>query len=206
MRNTVLTRDGTFHGNTLIWCILGFSFLLSSCSTIRQLPREGSAAKFNLATVEYVNKKTAESDIKAELDSLLTEDSKNLAEIESLKKSLDSLSDSLGHTNKSLSFSRKFFNSKIDQLTNDVKEMQKHVDKFSDNIEDLPTEAIRELNKALEEYLNKESVPATQQVETEVPLVDEEVIEEAPAEKVIEETSAEEVIEEAPAEEEETED
>ena len=86
MRNTVLTRDGTFHGNTLIWCILGFSFLLSSCSTIRQLPREGSAAKFNLATVEYVNKKTAESDIKAELDSLLTEDSKNLAEIESLKE------------------------------------------------------------------------------------------------------------------------
>ena len=86
-------------------------------------------------------------------------------------------------------------------MTNDVKEMQKHVDKFSDNIEDLPTEAIRELNKALEEYLNKESVPATQQVETEVPLVDEEVIEEAPAEKVIEETSAEEVIEEAPAEE-----
>ncbi len=205
MRNTVLTRDGTFHGNTVIWCILGFSFLLSSCSTIRQLPREGSAAKFNLATVEYVNEKTAESDIKAELDSLLMEDRKKLAEIESLKKSLDSLSASLDGTNENLMNVSSSLLGRVAGLKTDVNTMQKRVEKFSGNIEELPTEAIRELNKALEEYLNKESVPATQQVETEVPLADEEVPEEAPAEKVVEEAPAEEVIEEAPAEEEETE-
>ena len=187
MRNTVLTRDGTFHGNTVIWCILGFSFLLSSCSTIRQLPREGSAAKFNLATVEYVNEKTAESDIKAELDSL--------------KKSLDSLSDSLDSTNENLMNVSSSFFGRVAGLKTDVNTMQKRVEQFSVNIEDLPTEAIRELNKALEDYLNKESVPATQQVETEVPQVAEEVIEEAPAEEVIEESPAEEVIEEAPTEE-----
>ena len=27
MRNTVLTRDGTFHGNTVIWCILARIFI-----------------------------------------------------------------------------------------------------------------------------------------------------------------------------------
>jgi len=205
MRNTVLTRDGTFHGNTVIWCILGFSFLLSSCSTIRQLPREGSAAKFNLATVEYVNEKTAESDIKAELDSLLMEDRKKLAEIESLKKSLDSLSASLDGTNENLMNVSSSLLGRVAGLKTDVNTMQKRVEKFSGNIEELPTEAIRELNKALEEYLNKESVPAAQQVETEVPLADEEVPEEAPAEEVVEEAPAEEVIEEAPAEEEETE-
>ena len=201
MRNTVLTRDGTFHGNTVIWCILGFSFLLSSCSTIRQLPREGSAAKFNLATVEYVNEKTAESDIKAELDSLLMEDRKKLAEIESLKKSLDSLSASLDGTNENLMNVSSSLRVLVAGLKTDVNTMQKRVEKFSVNIEELPTEAIRELNKALEEYLNKESVPATQQVETEVPQVAEEVIEEAPAEEVVDEAPAEEVVEETPAEE-----
>ncbi len=201
MRNTVLTRDGTFHGNTVIWCILGFSFLLSSCSTIRQLPREGSAAKFNLATVEYVNEKTAESDIKAELDSLLMEDRKKLAEIESLKKSLDSLSASLDGTNENLMNVSSSLLGRVAGLKTDVNTMQKRVEKFSGNIEELPTEAIRELNKALEEYLNKESVPATQQVETEVPQVAEEVIEEAPAEEVVDEAPAEEVVEETPAEE-----
>ncbi len=201
MRKTVLTRDGTFHGNTLIWCILGFSFLLSSCSTLPLLPREGSAAKFNLATVDYVNEKTAESDIKAELDSLLMEDRKKLAEIESLKKSLDSLSASLDGTNENLMNVSSSLLGRVAGLKTDVNTMQKRVEKFSGNIEELPTEAIRELNKALEEYLNKESVPATQQVETEVPQVAEEVIEEAPAEEVVDEAPAEEVVEETPAEE-----
>ena len=205
MRNTVLTRDGTFHGNTLIWCILGFSFLLSSCSTIRQLPREGSAAKFNLATVEYVNEKTAESDIKAELDSLLMEDRKKLEEMENLmtelSKSLESLSASLDGTNENLMNVSSSLRVLVAGLKTDVNTMQKRVEKFSVNIEELPTEAIRELNKALEEYLNKESVPATQQVETEVPQVAEEVIEEAPAEEVVDEAPAEEVVEETPAEE-----
>jgi DNA repair ATPase RecN len=158
-----------------------------------------------LATVEYVNEKTAESDIKAELDSLLMEDRKKLAEIESLKKSLDSLSASLDGTNENLMNVSSSLLGRVAGLKTDVNTMQKRVEKFSGNIEELPTEAIRELNKALEEYLNKESVPATQQVETEVPLADEEVPEEAPAEEVVEEAPAEEVIEEAPAEEEETE-
>ncbi len=209
MRKTVLTRDGTFHGNTLIWCILGFSFLLSSCSTLPLLPREGSAAKFNLATVDYVNEKTAESDMKAELDSLLMEDRKKLADIENLmtelSKSLESLSASLDGTNENLMNVSSSLLGRVAGLKTDVNTMQKRVEKFSGNIEELPTEAIRELNKALEEYLNKESVPAAQQVETEVPLADEEVPEEAPAEEVVEEAPAEEVIEEAPAEEEETE-
>ncbi len=209
MRKTVLTRDGTFHGNTLIWCILGFSFLLSSCSTLPLLPREGSAAKFNLATVDYVNEKTAESDMKAELDSLLMEDRKKLADIENLmtelRKNLESLSASLDGTNENLMNVSSSLLGRVAGLKTDVNTMQKRVEKFSGNIEELPTEAIRELNKALEEYLNKESVPAAQQVETEVPLADEEVPEEAPAEKVVEEAPAEEVIEEAPAEEEETE-
>ena len=209
MRKTVLTRDGTFHGNTLIWCILGFSFLLSSCSTLPLLPREGSAAKFNLATVDYVNEKTAESDMKAELDSLLMEDRKKLADIENLmtelRKNLESLSASLDGTNENLMNVSSSLLGRVAGLKTDVNTMQKRVEKFSANIEELPTEAIRELNKALEEYLNKESVPAAQQVETEVPLADEEVPEEAPAEEVVEEAPAEEVIEEAPAEEEETE-
>jgi uncharacterized protein YoxC len=209
MRKTVLTRDGTFHGNTLIWCILGFSFLLSSCSTLPLLPREGSAAKFNLATVDYVNEKTAESDMKAELDSLLMEDRKKLADIENLmtelRKNLESLSASLDGTNENLMNVSSSLLGRVAGLKTDVNTMQKRVEKFSGNIEELPTEAIRELNKALEEYLNKESVPAAQQVETEVPLADEEVPEEAPAEEVVEEAPAEEVIEEAPAEEEETE-
>jgi len=159
--------------------------------------------------VDYVNEKTAESDMKAELDSLLMEDRKKLADIENLmtelRKNLESLSASLDGTNENLMNVSSSLLGRVAGLKTDVNTMQKRVEKFSGNIEELPTEAIRELNKALEEYLNKESVPAAQQVETEVPLADEEVPEEAPAEEVVEEAPAEEVIEEAPAEEEETE-
>lgn len=221
MRNTVLTRDGTFLGKTLIGYILGFSFLLSSCSTIRQIPREGSAAKFNLATVEYVNTRADaqmeelaqlnSANVMSVLDSLLIEDRKKLVELENLLvehgKNLESLSASLDGTNENLMNVSSSLLGKVAELKSNVNTMQKQVEQFSVNIENLPEEAIRELNNALEEYLNKESAPAeapVQQVEAEVPLVEEEIPEEMPIEEV-EEAPAEEVVEEVPAEEEEPE-
>jgi len=69
----------------LIWC---------SCSTLSFIPREGGAAKFNLATVDYVesqvNAQTAEllaqiiGDVEHIIDSLLVEDRARLAQFESL--------------------------------------------------------------------------------------------------------------------------
>ena len=143
--------------------------IMGSCSTMSFLPREGGAAKFNLATVEYVKAQNdaqqaelshnLSANIESILDSMLMDDRAALAAFES---QLDSLNSAL------TAFATKIDSSEIvteKMLTTMSKELttvktnasstRMVIRRINDNIDTLPVKALETFNKAIKSMLLK---------------------------------------------------
>ena len=155
--------------------ILLSGLMLGSCSTMSFLPREGGAAKFNLATVDYVKAQNdaqkAEliadlaSNIQGILDSMLMDDRAALAAFES---QLDSLNEALNvfavridstelHNEKMLATMSK----ELTTVKTNASSTRMVIRRINDNIDTLPVKALETFNKAINDYLNKDKETTT---------------------------------------------
>ena len=144
--------------------------ILGSCSTMSFIPREGGAAKFNLATVEYVQAQNEaqraeliqnlSSNIESILDSMLMNDRAALADFESRLDSLNSaLADFAGKIDSSEIVTEKMLTSMSKELTTvktNASSTRMVIRRINDNIDALPVKALETFNKAINAYLNKD--------------------------------------------------
>ena len=154
--------------------ILISALILGSCSTMSFIPTEGGAAKFNLATVDYVQAQT--DSLKADiiddlagnisilLDSLLMEDR---AALDALALQLDSLNASLGDFAGIIDSSEKYVAKSITLMSKELTTVKTNasstrmvIRRINDNIDNLPVKALEAFNEAINEYLNKDEVEA----------------------------------------------
>ncbi|NOZ04296.1 MAG: hypothetical protein GXO92_06800 [FCB group bacterium] len=148
-----------------------FLLILWSCSTMSFIPREGGAAKFNLATVDYV-----ESQINAQneeiltkvmnnfepiIDSLLVEDRARLTQLESLLAEQEAQVQSLSNTVDSTYISMNAIANKVLTDISGVKrttaDLQLLSAQLSARMDKLSKEALQELQKVLATYLQESS-------------------------------------------------
>ncbi len=152
--------------------ILNITALLSgalwmSCTTMSFLPREGTVSKFNLATVEYVQtvNQTQRETMAQELfdqldpmlDSLLAGDRETVQQLATLvseqEKKLTTLSAEMDSTEANvLKVSSKMLRDLAD-LRSANTNMQLYIDQLKGNLESLPLNMLRELNTAIEQYI-----------------------------------------------------
>ncbi len=153
--------------------IIFIPFLLIwwSCSTISFIPREGGAAKFNLATVDYVenqiNAQTEEiftkvtQNFKPIIDSLLVEDRARLAQLESLLAEQEAQVQSLSNTVDSTYVSMNAIANKVLKDISGVKrtttDLQLLSAQLSERMDNLSKETLQELQKVLATYLQESS-------------------------------------------------
>ena len=158
--------------------ILHFAALTSgvlwmSCSTMSFLPREGTVSKFNLATVEYVQtvSETQREDLAQEfsarlvplLDSLLAGDRETVQQLATLvaeqEKKLAALSAEMDSTEANvLKVSSKMLRDLADMRSANTN-MQMYIDQLKGNMESLPLNMLRELNTAIDQYIQANSPP-----------------------------------------------
>ncbi len=145
--------------------------ILGSCSTMSFIPTEGGAAKFNLATVDYVQAQNdaqqadlleeLSSNINTMLDSLLMDDR---AALEALTIQLDSLSNSITEfavridssetlTTKSLATMSK----ELTTVKTNASSTRMVIRRINDNIDALPVKALETFNEAIKAYLDKDA-------------------------------------------------
>lgn len=148
-----------------------FILVSSSCSTITFLPREGTASKFNLATVEYVRESTqmARQELVQEisakmqviLDSLLVEDRAKIDALDSLLAEHRQKMIDVAASNDSTKLAVERVSAKLlrdmSEIRTATNTMQMYVDSLKLDMEVLPVEALRELNRLLEEYLSEKT-------------------------------------------------
>jgi len=147
--------------------------ILGSCSTMTFIPTEGGAAKFNLATVDYVQ---AQNEVQQEelfsemaksittmLDSLLMDDR---AALQTLALQLDSLTNSITDfsvridsaetlTSKSLATMSK----ELTTVKTNASSTRMVIRRINDNIDALPVKALETFNEAINDYLKKDEAP-----------------------------------------------
>lgn len=152
--------------------ILLSALILGSCSTMSFIPTEGGAAKFNLATVDYVQAQT--DSLKADLiddlagnisillDSLLMEDR---AALETLAIQLDSLNGSIAEFAGIIDSSQLFIEKSMALMSKELTTVKTNasstrivIRRINDNIDNLPVKALEAFNEAINEYLNKDEV------------------------------------------------
>ncbi len=151
--------------------IMTLAMFLGSCSTISFLPTEGGAAKFNLATVEYVKNQSEAQ--KAELleeftgtlstilDSLLIPDRVALAE---LSTNVDSLELTILKFSAQIDSSSLHADEKLAAMLNELTTVKTNasstrmvIRRINDDIDALPKKALVTFNEAISAYLNKNS-------------------------------------------------
>ncbi len=147
----------------------GLLFFSMSCTTLSFIPQEGKAARFNLATVEYVQL-TAEKQqeqlveqIKTNLDeilnSLLEKDRNTIKNLEILlnkhEKNITTIAASIDSSNTRLGMLSAKLVKDLSDVKSSTRNMQMYIDQINSNLDTLPVEALKELNAALEEYMNK---------------------------------------------------
>ncbi len=152
--------------------ILLAALFLGSCTTMSFIPTEGSAAKFNLATVDYVQ---AQSDsLRADLiddlagnltillDSLLMEDR---AALEALSMQLDSLNSTIDDFAGAIDSSELFIKKSMALMSKELTTVKTNasstrmvIRRINDNIDNLPLKALEAFNAAINEYLKKDEV------------------------------------------------
>ena len=144
-------------------------FFSVSCSTLSFIPREGTAAKFNLATVEYVESSVAsqkeeivqqiKDDMEEMLNSLLEEDRAALINLENLlaeqEKRVTDLATTVANSNESLEMLSAKLVKDLSEIKSNTRDMQMVIDQVEENLKTLPIKALRELNTALDEYMAK---------------------------------------------------
>jgi len=149
--------------------LIGFIFFNISCSTLSFIPREGGAAKFNIATVDYVNSSAAgqkeelmkniKEDLDEILNSLLEEDRTALKNLETLlaeqEKRLTDIETSVETSNTSLGLLSSKLVKDLSEVKSTTRNMQMYVDQVEENLKTIPIEALKELSTALEEYMDK---------------------------------------------------
>ncbi len=155
--------------------ILLASLLLGSCSTMSFIPTEGGAAKFNLATVEYVKAQTEAQkealvsdlagSLSAVLDSVLKEDR---AALLVMTARLDSINSVMLEFSVQMDSSQMYVDKSIMTMQKELTTMKTNasstrmvIRRINDNIDNLPKKALETFNEAINEYLKKDE-PATE--------------------------------------------
>jgi len=147
----------------------GLLFFSMSCTTLSFIPQEGKAARFNLATVEYVQltaekqQKQLVEQIKTNLDeilnSLLEKDRNTIKNLEILlnehEKKITTIAASIDSSNTRLGMLSAKLVKDLSDVKSSTRNMQMYIDQINSNLDTLPVEALKELNAALEEYMNK---------------------------------------------------
>lgn len=143
--------------------------MLLSCSTMTFIPTEGTAAKFNLATVEYVEAqntanrneivKEVTADMDSIIDSLLTEDREKVAELsrmlEEYEATLAKLDSRIDSTNQSLSNVSGKLVRDMSEVRSSTQNMQMYIDKLNEDLDALPRQALSKLRDVLDSYVNE---------------------------------------------------
>ncbi len=146
-------------------------FFSVSCTTLSFIPKDGKAAKFNLATVEYVQSATLsqkeelvqliKKDLDEILNSLLEDDRAALNNLENLlaeqEKRVNALAESVDSSNVTLGMLSAKLVKDISEVKGNTRNMQMYIDQIETDLKTLPIEALQELNKALDEYMEKKS-------------------------------------------------
>ncbi|NQV38691.1 MAG: hypothetical protein HQ509_11890 [Candidatus Marinimicrobia bacterium] len=150
--------------------LLSFSSLLiMSCSTMTFLPTEGTASKFNLATVEYVEAQNANQNEKLldeltknldeVLNQVLAEDRAKISELEKLlteqEKKIESISTLVDSSNSTLLMVSGSLRRELGEVKSSNQDLKMSLDNIKNNIDNLPKDAMEELNNALKAYLGK---------------------------------------------------
>lgn len=147
------------------------TILFNSCTSIPFIPTEGSAAKFNLATVEYVD--AERNDQKEEvvkqvlamlppiIDSLLADERNNIKLMNALlnehQEKLTEFSTELDATNADvLRVSSKVLRD-ISEVKSSVRDFQMYTQNMKAELETLPLDVIQEMQTAFEVYLDQKS-------------------------------------------------
>lgn len=153
--------------------ILLSALLIGSCSTLSFIPTEGGAAKFNLATVEYVQaqgeaqKEALVSDLAGSLstvlDSVLMEDR---AALLAMTAQLDSINNVILEFSAQMDTSKMYVDRSINTMQKELTTMKTNasstrmvIRRINDNVENLPVKALETFNEAINEYLNKDEAP-----------------------------------------------
>jgi len=151
------------------------SVLLMSCTTMSFLPREGTVSKFNLATVEYVQSVSQaqretlaqefSSQLGSTLDSLLAGDRETVQKLATLiseqEQKLTALSAEMDSTEANvMKVSSKMLRDLADMRSANTN-MQLYIDQLKGNMDSLPLNMLRELNTAIEQYIQANSPPPT---------------------------------------------
>lgn len=146
------------------------AMLIGSCSTMSFLPTEGGAAKFNLATVEYVQAQNqAQQDALMEdlagslsvmLDSVLQEDR---AALLSMTAELDSINSIILEFTAKMDSSEEYVEKSIMTMQKELTTVKTNasstrmvIRRINDNIDALPVKALETFNEAINEYLEKD--------------------------------------------------
>ena len=146
-------------------------FFSVSCTTLSFIPKEGTVAKFNLATVDYVQLTAAsqkeelvqqiKEDMEEILNSLLVEDRNALKNLENLlteqEKRVTDLATTVANSNESLEMLSGKLVKDLSEVKNNIRNMQMYLDQIEENLKTLPVETLRELNTAIDEYMAKKS-------------------------------------------------
>ncbi len=150
--------------------ILLTAILLGSCSTMSFIPTEGGAAKFNLATVEYVQaqgeaqKEALVSDLagslSAVLDSVLMEDR---AALLAMTAELDSINTLMLDFTAQMDSSQRYVDKSINTMQKELTTVKTNasstrmvIRRINDNIDELPVKALETFNEAINDYLTKD--------------------------------------------------
>ena len=150
--------------------ILLASLLLGSCSTLSFIPTEGGAAKFNLATVEYVQAQNAAQqdalisdlavNLSVMLDSVLMEDR---AALLAMTAQLDSINSLMLEFSIQMDSSQLYIDKSINTMQKELTTVKTNasstrmvIRRINDNIDNLPKKALETFNEAIDAYLKKD--------------------------------------------------
>lgn len=153
--------------------ILLSALLLGSCSTMSFIPTEGGAAKFNLATVEYVQaqgnaqKEALISDLannlSTVLDSVLEGDRAALmamtAELDSLNEVILMFSTRIDSSELNVERSLITMQKELTAVKTNASSTRMVIRRINDNIDSLPLKALETFNEAINDYLKKDEAP-----------------------------------------------
>ncbi|MEA3287867.1 MAG: hypothetical protein U9Q77_10915 [Candidatus Marinimicrobia bacterium] len=146
------------------------ALILGSCSTMSFIPTEGGAAKFNLATVDYVQAhgeiQKAEliaemtANISTILDTLLMEDRAALVDLalhlDSLSNAIDIFASRIDSSEIGLDKSLGIMSKELTTVKTNASSTRMVIRRINDNIDALPVKALETFNEAINEYLNKD--------------------------------------------------
>ncbi len=149
-----------------ILIVMASVMVLAGCTSWGFIPEEGTGAKFNLATVDYIKAQndslTAQvtANVQAALDTLFAEDLEKITEFASLLDSLDtSLADLYARmdtlemsTNQSVASMSK----ELSAVKTNASSTRMVIRRINDNIETLPVKALETFNEAINQYLSSQ--------------------------------------------------